>query len=140
MAGKVLKNVKANGGKATFKGPNVKERKPFAPPTQTHKSAKAYDRKKSKNAFEDEERKGEFAKGEKSEIKKQHLRDMRKNKGEPFTPSDLKKKKLKESTAITDFIGALMSGDQAQAHKYLKDALNAKIAKRIADEIDTPIF
>jgi hypothetical protein len=114
-------------GKAIFKGPNVKERKPFAPPTQTHKSAKAYDRKKSKNAFEEDEEKKSCWKGyEKKGMKK---------KGDKKVPNC-----VKESTAITDFISALMTGDQAQAHKYLKDALNAKIAKRIADEIDTPIF
>ncbi len=113
-------------GKATFKGPNVKERKPFAPPTQTHKSAKAYDRKKSKNAFEEDEEKSCWKGYEKKGMKK---------KGKKTVPNC-----VKESTAIADFISALMTGDQAQAHKHLKDALNAKIAKRIASEIDTPIF
>ena len=41
----VSKQLKKTG-KATIKGPNVKERKRFAPATKVEKSKKAYDRKK----------------------------------------------------------------------------------------------
>ena len=51
----VVKQMKKSGGKIAFEGPNVKERKHFAPPTQTHKAKKgkgSYDRKSDKNLFE----------------------------------------------------------------------------------------
>lgn len=41
----VSKQIKKTG-KAIIKGPNVKERKKFAPPTKVEKSKKTYDRKK----------------------------------------------------------------------------------------------
>ena len=41
---KISKELKKSG-KATFKGPQVKDRKKFAPPTKVEKSKKSYNRK-----------------------------------------------------------------------------------------------
>jgi hypothetical protein len=43
----ISKKMKKDG-KATLKGPKVKERKHFAPPTKQHKDEKKYDRKEGK--------------------------------------------------------------------------------------------
>lgn len=171
--GKTFKDIKKHG-KHTFEGPKVKERKHFAPATKTEKPKKgkgSYDRK---NAFDEDE---QYAKDEKSENKKKHLDDMRKNsKGVSFKPTKktdkpkkganafeqdeegkvcwkgyekkgTKKKGgktvnncVKESASINKFIEAIMSENPAEAHKHLKDTINQKIQKRIADEIDNPLF
>lgn len=47
---------------------------------------------------------------------------------------------VKESTDLSKFIEAIMTGNHAQAHKQLKQAVNSKIQKRIAQEIDNPLF
>ena len=47
---------------------------------------------------------------------------------------------VKESTNLHKFIEAIMTSNHAQAHKQLKDAINSKIQKRIAQEIEKPLF
>jgi hypothetical protein len=47
---------------------------------------------------------------------------------------------VKESTDLSKFIEAIMTSNHAQAHKQLKNAINSKIQKRIAREIDNPLF
>jgi hypothetical protein len=53
---KISKQLK-NSGKATFEGPQVKDRKKFAPPTKVEKSKKTYNR--TKNSLEEDEQYGE---------------------------------------------------------------------------------
>jgi hypothetical protein len=122
----VVKKMKKGGGKAEFKGPNVKERKHFAPPTKTHKAKKgkgSYDRKKQ--ASEDEE--DPCWKGYKQY-------GMKKKKGKEVPNC------VKESTSIYKFIESIMTNNHAEAHNHLKDAINQKIMKRIEAEIDTSLF
>ena len=47
---------------------------------------------------------------------------------------------VEESTNLHKFIEAIMTSNHAQAHKQLKNAINSKIQKRIAQEIDKPLF
>jgi hypothetical protein len=168
--GKTYKDFKKDG-KVTLSGPKVKERKAFWAGTKTEKPKKgkgSFERKKSYDEDEEEPRKkGEFAKGEKSEIKKQHLRDLRKNnKGISFDPKSVKNKEedneeracwkgykkqgtkkkggktvnncVKES--ISRFVNSIIDGDHAKAHGYLKKAVQEKLRSRMEKEINTPLF
>jgi hypothetical protein len=124
----VLKKMKKGGGKATFEGPNVKERKPFAPPTQTHKSKKgkgSYDRKKPHS--EDNE----------NPCWKGYEMVGMKNKNGKEVPNCVP---VKESTSIIKFLEAIMSNNHAEAHKHLKNTINKKIQDKIVQEIETPLF
>lgn len=49
-------------------------------------------------------------------------------------------KAFSESVSISKFIEAIMTKNHAQAHKQLKNAINSKIQKRIAQEIDNSLF
>jgi len=82
-------------GKIVVKGPKVKERKKFAPPTKVQKSKKSYDRKK-----------------------------------ETFD----------ESTNISNFIEAVLTKKYSEANKYLKQAVEAKMAEKIKAQLNTPLF
>jgi hypothetical protein len=167
--GKVSTDIDKSG-KHTFKGPKVKERKHFAPPTKVEKPKKGKGSYNRKNNDEDEEeprKKGEFAKGEKSEIKKQDLRNLRKNnKGVSFDPKSVKNKEedneekacwkgykkqgtkkkgdktvnncVKES--IEKFVSCIMDNNHAKAHEFLKIAIQEKMRSRIEKEINTPLF
>lgn len=88
--GNKYKDLK-KGGKVTLNAPKVKERRPFAPATKVEKPKKGKGSYNRKNAFsedEEDETKGKYAKGEKSEIKKAHLDEIRKNaKGKSFKPT-----------------------------------------------------
>ncbi len=86
-------------GKSTMKGPEVKERKRFAPTNQVHKPKKgkgSYDRNKAKQ--------------------------------------------VNESQDISKFIEALITKNYSDANKYLKQAVNSKIEKKIEKELNTPLF
>jgi hypothetical protein len=79
--GKTYKDLKKQG-KHVFDGPEVKQRKHFAPGTKTDKPKKgkgSYDRG---NAFDEDEESysGQYKKGETSEAKKKALDNIRKNK------------------------------------------------------------
>lgn len=123
----VYKQMKKNNGKMTFSVPEAKPRRHFAPGTKTEKPAKgkgSYDRK---NAFDEDEEKKACWKGyEKKGTKK---------KGDKTVNNC-----VKESVSISKFIEAIMTKNHAQAHKQLKSAVNGKIQKRIAQEIDKPLF
>jgi hypothetical protein len=124
----VLKKMKKGGGKATFEGPNVKERKPFAPPTQTHKSKKgkgSYDRKKPHS----EDNENPCWKG-------YEMVGMKKKNGKEV-PNCVP---VKESTSIIKFLEAIMSNNHAEAHEHLKNTINKKIQDKIVQEIETPLF
>lgn len=93
----VSKKMKKGGGKAEFKGPNVKERKHFAPPSKEHKPKKgkgSYDRKDTMN----------------------------------------------ENADIDAFITCLLTKNYASANKYLNNAVESKLLKRIEEELDKPLF
>jgi hypothetical protein len=51
-----------------------------------------------------------------------------------------KKKALKESVDIANFIYALSTKNYAQANKYLVQAVESKISNRIDQAINTPLF
>ena len=89
--GKTYKDLKKQG-KHVFDGPNVKQRKHFAPGTKTEKPKKgkgSYDRG---NAFAEEEESysGQYKKGETSEAKKKALDNIRKNKKNKTDIKDFK--------------------------------------------------
>ena len=131
--GKTFKDMQKHG-KHTFEGPKVKERKKFAPATKVEKPKKgkgSYDRK---NAFEDEEE----PKSEEEEGK--DCWDGYKKKGMKKKGDKMVNNCVKESTSITKFIEAILSENPAEAHKHLKDTINQKIQKKIAEEINNPLF
>lgn len=77
--------------------------------------------------------------------KKPEKETIRKEKDEQSVYKQMKKnnrtgKALSESVSISKFIEAIMTKNHAQAHKQLKQAINSKIQKRIAQEIDNPLF
>lgn len=201
----VYKQMKKNNGKVAFDGPEVKQRKRFAPVTKTESSGKQYKRKSKygdgfKNedneenlsnriskalekypdgeevtidslkkefkkrgydlkSFDKESRDNMFKKpiknngkngknGNKTKIKKPPEEDNEKCwKGYKKQGTKEKRGKtvnncveVKESTDLSKFIEAIMTSDHAEAHKQLKNAINSKIQKRIAQEIDNPLF
>lgn len=122
----VFKKMKKGGGVAEFEGPNVKERKHFAPPTKTHKAKKgkgSYERKKS---YDEDEQKACWKGYKKKGMKK---------KGDKMVNNC-----VKESTAIHKFVEALITKNHSNAHEFLKNAIDEKIKKRIEAEIDTSLF
>lgn len=122
----VVKQMKKGGGKAAFEGPNVKERKHFAPSTQRHKAKKgkgSYDRKKS------------FDENEEKACWKGYKKEGMKKKGDKIVNNC-----VKESNSILNFLEAIMTKNHSDAHKYLKDTIDKKLQMRIADEINTPLF
>ena len=178
--GKTYKDLKKQG-KHVFDGPEVKQRKHFAPATKTEPSGKQYKRKgKTGNAFEedsedestdeakrcnDESRKECYESDipkDKTPVKRKGSKDFRKEYGidededgekacwKGYEKKGTKKKGGKtvnncvkianESHNLSKFIEAIMTSNHAQAHKQLKNAINSKIQKRIAQEIDKPLF
>lgn len=127
--GKTYKDMKKQG-KHTFEGPKVKERKKFAPATKVEKPKKGKGSYERDNAFEEDEEENE-----KKDCWKGYEKKGTKKKGGKTVNNC-----VKESTSITKFIEAVMSDNPAEAHKHLKDTINMKIQKRIAAEIDNPLF
>lgn len=147
---KITQEINKNGKAAFTKkvnSPTDKGRGVMPPPSKAHKKGKgkgSYDRK---NAFEEDEQlpdppseiyvDKEHLKKKKGKTSK--FKDFRKDKDE--TPlKDRIDNALKESTNLHKFIEAIMTNNHAQAHKQLKQAVNSKIQKRIAQEIDNPLF
>lgn len=118
------KEIKSKG-KITMKGPKVKERKKFAPPTKVEKSKKDYDRKK-KTVDEDEEEKSCW---------KGYKKEGTKKKGGKTVNNC-----VEESTNISEFIEAVLLKDYAKANEHLKQAVEAKLAEKIQSELNTPLF
>jgi hypothetical protein len=123
--GKTYKDLKKQG-KHVFDGPEVKQRKHFAPGTKTDKP------KKGKGSFE--RNKGV------DEDEQTTCWDGYKKKGTKKKGSKTVNNCVKESTNLSKFIEAIMTSNHAQAHKQLKDAINSKIQERIAQEIEKPLF
>lgn len=78
----------------------------------------------------------EFFKTVKGAKGKKASKKTAKKKGFPKT----KEENLKESTLLSSMIEAIMTQDHAKAHNCLKDAVNFKVAQRISQEINTPLF
>jgi len=164
MSKSVLKDIKQNG-KHTFDGPEVKQRKNFAPATKKFmpkgKGKGSYDRK-SKSNDEDEEGLGgvPLKKGKKSITTHRRIKfddDEGENpsvpvKGEPDKkrkPLEGKRtkdrpswdsKKFEESTDISKFIDCIFSKNYSVADKYIKQAVETKIQSRIEKELTKNLF
>jgi hypothetical protein len=124
--GKTYKDLKKQG-KHVFDGPEVKQRKNFAPATKTEKPKKGKGSYNRGNAFDEDEQEKDCWKGYKK-------KGTKKKGGKTVNNC------VKESTDLSKFIEAIMTSNHAQAHKQLKNAINSKIQKRIAQEIDNPLF
>jgi hypothetical protein len=130
----ITKELKKNG-KVTFDGPEVKQRKHFAPATKTDKPKKgkgSYNRKKAPEEAEQ-------LPDPPSEI---HVpEELFKKKKAKKVKNEVKNKvEIKEETNISTMIDNIMQKNYADAYKYLKDTISLKIQERISKEIDTPLF
>ena len=159
----VSKSMKKGNGKATFKGPEVKERKKFAPATKVEPSGKNYKRKNK--GFDEDEELGEVplkrdqTRHEKigSEMKKKGQgkpkidysklgevplkRDAPpKNKLQQMDDEMRKRKSVKENTNIARFIDSILTKNYAAADKYIKQAVECKLQDKIEQELSTPLF
>jgi stalled ribosome alternative rescue factor ArfA len=126
----VSKQLKKSG-KATIKGPKVKERKKFAPATKTESPKKgkgSYNRKETLN--EDEESKSCWKGYKKKGMKK---------KGDKMV-SNCVKESYEEANNISNFIDAVFFKNYSKANECLKKAVETKLAKKIQQEINTPLF
>jgi len=160
--GKTYKDLKKQG-KHVFDGPEVKQRKHFAPATKTEKPKKGKGSYNRGNAFEDEQDLGEvppnpnYKKEEKlgsvplggGYVKpKPKKKSLGKRIADKFVNRSVSGGKKphnenalrRESTNLSKFIEAIMTSNHDQAHKQLKDAINSKIQERIAQEIEKPLF
>lgn len=54
--------------------------------------------------------------------------------------SKKKRKKMEESTDIASFIESILNKNYAEANKYLNNAVELKIQKRIEQELAKPLF
>ena len=161
----ISKAMKKGNGKATFKGPEVKERKRFAPATKVEKPKKGKGSYNRRNRDEDEQGLGEVplkrepTRHEKIGIdlrKKSHTKPsidysklgevpLRKE-APPKTrirqmDDDMRKRKaMKENTNIIKFIDSILTKNYADADKYIKQAVECKLQDKIKQELSTPLF
>jgi len=166
--GKTYKDLKKQG-KHVFDGPEVKQRKHFAPATKTEKPKKgkgSYNRGKDSEEAEEseddqdlgevppnpnykkEEKLGSVPLGGGYVKPKPKKKSLGKRIADKFVNRSVsggkkphnKNALRRESTNLSKFIEAIMTSNHAQAHKQLKDAINSKIQERIAQEIEKPLF
>jgi hypothetical protein len=123
---KISKEIKKNG-KAVFDGPNVKERKKFAPKTKVETPKKGKGAKDPKKETFDEDEEKACWKGYKK-------------KGTKMKGDKKVNNCIKESEMIEDFIQAVIEKRYADAHKFMEEAVASKIQNRIAGEFNTPLF
>jgi hypothetical protein len=148
--GKTYKDMKKSG-KHSFEGPNVKDRKKFAPATKVEKPKKgkgSFERDKSTD--EDEELGVVPLKGGKSVASKRKvvfgdedgvpMKDGSKPKRRPLEGKRKNRYEFNESVHLINFIEAIITKNHAEAHEHLKNAVNEKLQERIAQEINTPLF
>lgn len=124
--GKTYKDLKKQGNHV-FEGPEVKQRKHFAPATKTEKPKKGKGSFKRKKGFDEDEQ-------------EKNCWDGYKKQGTKKKGGKTVNNCVKESTNLSKFIEAIMTNDYAEAHKSLKQTINSKIQNRIAQEIDNPLF
>ena len=67
-------------------------------------------------------------------------RAIKSAKGMKKTSPKRKKKVLKDSVEVSKFITAISSKNYAQANKYLKGIIEAKIQNRINSALNEPLF
>jgi hypothetical protein len=67
-------------------------------------------------------------------------RAIKSARGMKKTSSKRKKKVLKDSVEVSKFITAISSKNYAQANKYLKGIIEAKIQNRINSALNEPLF
>jgi hypothetical protein len=67
-------------------------------------------------------------------------RAIKNARGMKKTSSKRKKKVLKDSVEVSKFITAISSKNYAQANKYLKGIIEAKIQNRINSALNEPLF
>lgn len=123
---KISKEIKKNG-KAVFDGPNVKERKKFAPKTKVETPKKGKGSKVSKNETFDEDEEKACWKGYKK-------------KGTKMKGDKTVNNCIKESIIIEDFVDAVIEKRYADAHKFMEEIIATKIQNRINGEFNTPLF
>ncbi len=63
-----------------------------------------------------------------------------KDKAIKSTKAKKKKKVVKESTDIKNFIASISTKKYALAHKYLKQVIEDKIKSRISSSLNEPLF
>jgi hypothetical protein len=151
-------------GKAIIKGPQVKERKKFAPATKVEDPKKGKGSYKRKETFDEEEQmtvplRREPTRHEKigSDLRKKSHRkpsiDHSKLGEVPlkrYAPpknriqqmdNDMKKRKtMGENTDISKFIECILTKNYVSANKYIKQAVESKIQVKIEQELSTPLF
>jgi hypothetical protein len=152
-------------GKATIKGPEVKERKRFAPATKVEKPKKGKGSYNRKNAEEDEEglgtvplrrdpapakkklkfgkRKVDFPKEEYTDNGPGTVPNRRVRSDQEM--KDMKKplggkRRYSENTNIVKFIDSILSKNYAAADKYIKQTVECKLQSKIEQELSTPLF
>ena len=126
----VYKKMKQGGGKATFKGPEVKERKRFAPATKVESPKKgrgSYNRKEK--SHEEDEQKSCW---------KGYKKEGMKKKGDRTVPNCVKENTEKRN--IINFIDSILVKNYAAANKYIKQAVESKLQSKIENELSTPLF
>lgn len=123
---KISKEIKKNG-KAIFDGPNVKDRKKFAPKTKVETPKKGKGSKAPKKETFDEDEEKACWKGYKK-------------KGTKMKGGEKVNNCVKESTTIENFVAAVIEKRYADAHKFMEDVIALKIEKRIAEEFNTSLF
>lgn len=149
---KISKEIK-DKGKVVFDAPDVKERKSFAPATKKEKPKKgkgSYDRKKFKDEDEETVNKSMPSKSKKQKKFFGAVMGAKEGKGkvskkaeevaEDMPKKEVKKFLTKENSDITDMLHAIIEKKYSDAHKYLNQAVQAKLKARIESEIDTPLF
>ena len=154
----VAKQIKKTG-KATIKGPEVKERKKFAPATKVEPSGKNYKRKNK--GFDEDEELGEVPL-KRDPVKKSKIGPSKRkvvfsdyeDDGNPNTvplkrSEEDKKNQRKplggkrvntENTNIAKFIDSILTKNYAEADKYIKQAVECKLEDKIKQELSTPLF
>lgn len=167
MSKSISKEIKKTG-KVTFDGPNVKDRKKFAPATKVESPKKgkgSYNRRKGE---EDEQDMGpvppqnpEHDSPKKKKLKATGRPSKRKvtfseyeDDGNPNTvplrrsEADRKNQRKPlggmrlnfENKSIVKFIDSLLTKNYAAADKYIKQAVEYKFQDKIKQELSTPLF
>jgi hypothetical protein len=115
----ISKQMKKSG-KATIKGPQVKERKHFAPATKVESPKKGKGSYKRKGTYDEDE---------------QGLGSVPLKGGKRKKPYS-----FNENTNIAKFIDCILTKNYADADKYIKQAVESKIQAKIEQELSTPLF
>lgn len=119
-------------GKATIKGPQVKERKKFAPATKVEAP------KKGKGSYNRTYEEPEEDNQEKKSCWKGYKKQGMKTKGGRRVNNCVKENVSQDN--IVNFIDSILSKNYASANKYIKQAVESKLQTKIEQELSTPLF